>query len=67
MTDPLMAEAIYLRLGSLIADAPDLKADPTPDTRRWVARVLTLIEAGNLLDTVSIVSFKVASQGLDGV
>lgn len=30
MTDPLTAEAIYLRLGSLMADAPDLKADPTP-------------------------------------
>ncbi|MBR0879476.1 hypothetical protein ABIF65_006804 [Bradyrhizobium japonicum] len=43
MTDPLTAEAIYLRLGSLIADAPDLKADPTPDTRRWLARVFTMI------------------------
>jgi hypothetical protein len=67
MTDPLTAEAIYLRLGSLIADAPNLKADPTPETRSWIARVFAVIEAGNLLDMVSIVQFKVASQALDGV
>jgi hypothetical protein len=67
MTEPLTAEAIYLRLGSLIADAPDLKADPTPDTRRWVARVFTLIEAGKLVDGMSIISFRSSSQGLEGV
>jgi hypothetical protein len=66
MTDPLTTEAIYLRLGNLIADTPDLKADPTPETRRWVARVFAMIEAGKLVDTVSIVSFKVASQSLEG-
>jgi hypothetical protein len=66
MTAPLTAEAIYLRLGSLIADAPDLKADPTPETRRWIARVFAMIEAGKLVDAVSIVSFKVASQSLEG-
>lgn len=67
MTDPLTAEAIYLRLGSLIADAPDLKADPTPDTRRWVARVFAVIEGSNLLDGVSVASFQIASQSLEGV
>lgn len=67
MTDPLTTEAIYLRLGNLIADTPNLKADPTPETRSWIARVLAVIEAGNLLDMVGIVQFKVASQALDGV
>jgi hypothetical protein len=32
MTDQLTTEAIYLRLGSLIA-TPDLKANPTPETQ----------------------------------
>ena len=62
MTDPLTAEAIYLRVGSLIADAPDLKADPTPETHRWVAQVLALIEASKLVDTMSIATFQVVAQ-----
>ena len=66
MTDPLTAEAVYLRLGSLIADTPDLKADPTPETHRWVAQVLALIEAGDLVDRMGIISFQVASQHLQG-
>lgn len=49
MTDQLSAEAVYLRLGGLIAETPDLKADPTPEARHWVARVLALIEMGKLL------------------
>jgi hypothetical protein len=67
MTDPLTTEAIYLRLGSLIADMPDLRAEPTPETHRWVARVLTLIEAGNLVDMASVIAFKVASRNLQSV
>lgn len=67
MTDPLTTEAIYLRLGSLIADIPDLKSDdPTPDTHRWIAQVLALIEVSNLVDTMSIGWFKAASQHLQG-
>jgi hypothetical protein len=31
MTNPLTVEAIYLRLGALIADAPNFK-NPTPET-----------------------------------
>jgi len=65
MTDQLTPEAIYLRLGSLIADTPDRKADPTPATFRWAAaQVLALIEAGKLVDTAGIVFFKVSSQNL---
>jgi hypothetical protein len=67
MTDPLTTEAIYLRLGSLIADAPDFKVDVTPETHRWVAQVLALIEAGKLVEMTDIVIFKVASRGLEGV
>jgi hypothetical protein len=66
MTDPLTPETVYLRLGSLIADAPDLTINPTPETRQWVARILALIEARNLVDLVSMAGFKVAAQRLEG-
>ena len=59
MADPLTEEVIYLRLGSLIADMPDFKAGPTPETRHWVARVLALIEVGNLVGPANIFLFKV--------
>jgi hypothetical protein len=64
MTDPLTPEAIYLRLGALIADTPDFNADPAPETFRWVAQVFALIEAGELVDMPSIAVFKVASHNL---
>jgi hypothetical protein len=64
MADPLTPEAIYLRLGALIADTPDFNADPAPETFRWVAQVFALIEAGKLVDTASIAVFKVASHNL---
>ena len=66
MTDPLTTEAIYLRLGGLIADTPDFKAAPTPETHRWVAQVLALIEAGKLVERVDIITFKGATQDLQG-
>ena len=66
MTELLRAEALYLRLGGLIADTPDLKAEPTPATHRWIAQVLMLIEAGKLADSTSLVHAKVASQHLQG-
>jgi hypothetical protein len=66
VTDPLTPEQLYLRLGALIADTPDFKGDPTPETHRWVAQVLALIEAGKLVDGVSIASFQVSSQHLQG-
>ena len=66
MTDPLSAEAVYLRLGGLSPTHRTSKPIPDTDTHRWVARVLALIEMGNLVDT-GIISFKVASQSLQGV
>ncbi len=67
MTDQLSAEAIYLRLGGLIAETPDLKADPTPATHRWVAQVSALIYEGNLVDTSSLAILHIASRNLGGV
>jgi|1186.fasta_scaffold217235_1 hypothetical protein len=66
MSDALAIEAIYLRLGSLIAETPDFKGDPVSETYRWIAQVLTLIEAGSLVDKASIGFFKVSSQNLQG-
>jgi hypothetical protein len=66
MTTALSPEQLYLRLGSLIADTPDFKAEPTPETHRWVAQVFALIEAGKLVDGVSFASATVASQHLQG-
>lgn len=63
MTDPLTPEAIYLRLGALIADTPDFDADPNL-AFRWIGQVFALIEAGKLVDTTSISFFKVASHNL---
>lgn len=67
MTNQLTPEAIYLRLGSLIAEAPDAKAGATPDTYRWIARVLAVIEAGKLADDITVIKYRVASQNLVGV
>jgi hypothetical protein len=64
MTDQLTGEAIYLRLGALIADTPNLTAAPTPETYRWIAQVVALIEAGDLADTATL---HVASEHLQGL
>jgi hypothetical protein len=43
----LTPEALYLQLGSLVAEMPDLANGPiTPDLNRWIARVAALIDAG---------------------
>jgi hypothetical protein len=63
MTEQLTAEALYLRLGGLIAEPPNFYAvTPKPETHRWIAQVLALIEAGNLLDIASLATLRVASQ-----
>lgn len=66
MTAPLTPEAIYLRLGQLLAEAPDLKSDATSETHLWVARVLVLIEAGELVNRSDLIQFRAASQNLIG-
>ncbi len=66
MADQLTSEAVYMRLGGLIAETPDLKAEPTTGTHRWTAQVLALMEAANLVDATTLAFFKVASQHLHG-
>ena len=62
----LTPEAIYMRLGQLIAEMPEL-ATPgmTPETQLWLGRVIALIEkmgAGGISDAVEIT---VATKNLD--
>jgi hypothetical protein len=42
MADALTPEAIYMRLGAMIADTPDITTEPTPEMHRWAARVLAV-------------------------
>ena len=50
----LTPEALYLQLGGLVAEMPDLANGPiTPDMNRWLGRAITLVEAtGN--DTAAL-------------
>jgi hypothetical protein len=42
----LTPEVLYLQLGSLVAEMPDLANGPiTPDLNRWLGRAITLVEA----------------------
>ena len=42
----LTPEALYLQLGSLVAEMPDLANGPiTPEVNRWLGRAITLVEA----------------------
>jgi hypothetical protein len=42
----LTPEALYLQLGSLVAEMPDLAHGPiTPEMNRWLGRAVTLVEA----------------------
>ena len=62
----LTPEALYLQLGSLVAEMPDLTSGPiTPEMNRWLGRAAALVElTGDLANTVNL---KVTSQSLDGV
>jgi hypothetical protein len=62
----LMPEEAYFQLGRLLAELPDLAADPiTPETKTWLERAHLLVQrAGGLADTIQ---FRQAVQNLDGV
>src|SRR5262245_2553440 len=48
-------ESLYRQLGALIADMPELDAEPTRATERWVARAFALVQAsGDVLDATAI-------------
>jgi hypothetical protein len=61
----LTPEEVYFQLGRLVADLPDLAADPlTSATKTWLERADALVQvAGGLADTIQ---FRVAFQNLDG-
>ena len=62
----LTPEAIYLRLGALVAEMPDLAQGPiTPEVNRWLGQVTPLVELN--CDTATAINLKVAAQGLQGV
>jgi hypothetical protein len=62
----LTPEALYYRLGSLVAEAPDLATDVvSPETDRWIERAAELVEmAGGLADKIQL---RVATENLNGV
>jgi hypothetical protein len=59
-------EALYLQLGSLVAEMPDLAHGPiTPEMNRWLGRAALLVQLARC-DTGSVVALRVASQNLNG-
>jgi hypothetical protein len=65
--DKLTPEALYLQLGRLIAEMPDLSV-PGPisdETNRWLGRAAALVEKAGI--GVDHLQFQVAAQNLDGV
>jgi hypothetical protein len=53
----LTPEALYVQLGQLAADVPDLHAHPmSPDGRRWLGHLVVLVEAvgGPSLDAAEL-------------
>jgi hypothetical protein len=63
---PLTPEELYLQLGSLVAETPDLANAPiTAEMNRWLGRACALVEqVGDVAQTVTI---RVATQGLHGI
>jgi hypothetical protein len=56
-------EAIYLQLGQLVAEMPDLATGPiTPEMNEWMGRAVALVELVDRLDTIPL---KVACQTLN--
>lgn len=61
---PLTPEALYIQLGQIITDMPDLKNHGwnTPEGQQWLGRATVLVEAaGDLTDALN---FRVTVQGL---
>jgi hypothetical protein len=58
-------EAIYLRLGALVAEMPDLAHGPiTPEINRWLGQTTVLVEL--ICDIATVATFRVATQNLQG-
>jgi hypothetical protein len=62
---PLSPEELYLQLGKLVANMPDLAHGPfTPEMNRWLARACTLAEEA--LDELGAMQLQLACQNLSG-
>jgi hypothetical protein len=59
----LSPEELYLQLGNLVAEMPDLAHCPiTSDVNRWLGRAQALV--GDVLDVAEVATLKVACQNL---
>jgi hypothetical protein len=59
----LTPEAIYLQLGALVAEMPDLAHDPiTPEMNRWLGQATVLVEL--VCDLPTVATFRVAARNL---
>jgi hypothetical protein len=59
-------EEVYLQLGTLMAELPDLAAEPTtPEAKAWLRRAAELVQStAGLADSIQ---FKLAIENLDGL
>ena len=64
----LTPEALYLQLGSLVAEMPDLAHGPiTPEMNRWLGRAVTVAEMILRGDLADIVMLRTAANNLSGI
>jgi hypothetical protein len=62
----LKPEELYLQLGRLVEEMPDLSTGPiTPDVNKWLGRACALVE--QVGDTVATVQIRTACEFLTGV
>jgi hypothetical protein len=60
-------EALYLQLGSLVAQMPDLAHGPnTPEMNRWLGRAVTVAEMILRGDLADIAMLRTAANNLSG-
>jgi hypothetical protein len=61
---PMSAEELYLQLGSLVEEMPDLATGPiTKDVNKWLGRAVALV--GTMGDSANTITLQVASQNLN--
>jgi hypothetical protein len=62
---PLSPEELYLQLGNLVAEMPDLaNCQVTPEVNRWLGRAVALV--GEVLGGAQGIALSVACQNLTG-
>lgn len=59
-------EALYVQLGHLIAEMPNLRAHPLPqDAHRWLGRAFALVQAGGDYYDIALMKVKIAGLNSD--